>query len=342
MKAVVVTQPRDASFGDHPLPAIAPDQVLVRVGAVGICGSDLEILAGTRPKPYIKYPVIPGHEWCGTVADVGSAVKGLSVGQRVAVEGHNYCRVCHWCRQGQTNLCVDYNEFGFTLPGGYAEYVAVRADLAHPFSNHTAFDLAALTEPAACAGHGVMRANVKPGDSVVVVGSGTVALLSVAWAKLFNPRQIIVLSLDRVNASLATAVGATQYLTVDDDSVESVRDLTAGRGAEVVIEAAGSESAVQLALSLACRGGTVVLMGIVGGGRKLNIESDLFCLNDLRIHGIFAYTSANFSQALQRIEEGLLNVAPLITHTFPLEQYNDALDLLERRFEPVVKILLKP
>ncbi len=137
-------------------------------------------------------------------------------------------------------------------------------------------------------------------------------------------------------------MGATHYLTVKDDPVAAVRDLTDGRGADVVLEAAGSEAAIPLAIDLARRGGSTAFAGIVGGGRKLSFESDLFCLKDLRVHGSFAYTSALFAQTLRLIESGLLKVQPLITHTFPLADYARAFDLLRSRREPVVKILLMP
>ncbi|MCI0394165.1 MAG: alcohol dehydrogenase catalytic domain-containing protein [Chloroflexi bacterium] len=342
MKAVVISKPHQAAYSEQPRPQVDEGQVLVRVAAVGICMSDVEILEGTRPAPYVRYPVIPGHEWCGTIVEVGPGVVGLQAGERVAVEGHNFCGACFWCQRGQTNLCASYNEFGFTLPGGYAEYVAVRADLAHSFPDSLPFEVAALCEPAACAGHGLQRASVQPGDTVVVVGPGTVGLLGLAWARLFKAQRLVAVGLDRNNEALARTMGATDYLTVGEDPLSFVRDATEGRGADVVFEAAGSQAAVPLALGLARRGGTVVLAGISGGGQKVALESDLFCLNDLRLQGIFAYPSAVFVETLDRIAAGLLDVRPLISHTFPLEEYASAFELLCSRREPVGKILLKP
>ncbi len=342
MKAVTVHQPQNVTYTDVPTPVVTPKRLIVKVEAVGICMSDIEIMAGTRPEPYIKYPVIPGHEWSGTVVNVGPDVTGFSPGMHVAVEGHNYCRVCFYCQRGETNLCIHYNETGFTLPGGYAEYVSVRADLAHPFGEHLSFEAAALTEPAACAGHGVLRANIQPGDTVVIVGPGTIGLLAVAWAKLFSPAQIIVVGLDRTNEAKAKAVGASHFVIADEHPADLVAEITEGRGADVVVECAGQTAAVATAFALTRRGGTLILIGIVGGNQSLPIESDIFCLNDLQVHGIFAYSSAHFVKTLRLINDGLLNVAPLITHRFPLEKYQDAFQLLDTRPEPVVKVLLKP
>jgi 2-desacetyl-2-hydroxyethyl bacteriochlorophyllide A dehydrogenase len=341
MKAVIVRQPHDVILTDVPEPRVERGQVLVRVASVGICLSDLEIVDGVHPES-ISYPVRPGHEWSGTIVEVGPGVKGLRVGDRVAVEGHNYCGSCFWCRRGETNLCAFYNEFGFTLPGAYTEYMAVRADLAHPFAETLPFDTAALTEPAACVGHGILRARINPGDTVAIVGPGALGLLAVAWARLFGPRYIVVVGRRRRNEALAKQVGATHVMTIADDPVTAIRNLTDGRGADVVLETAGNVAAVLLAIDLARRGGTVILTGIVGLGHPLNLEADTFCMKDLRVHGIYAYTSAIFTKTLELIETKLLDVGPLVTHTFPLTDFAQAFDLLRRREGPVVKVILKP
>lgn len=340
MRAVIIEKPYQANLTERPIPSIAPNQVLVRVGAVGICASDVEVYEGTRPADYVRYPCQPGHEWSGTVVAVGDAVTHLKMGDRVAVEGHNFCGKCYFCQHGQTNLCQHYNEFGFTLPGAYADFVAVRADLAHLFSAALPFEVAALTEPAACAGHGLLRAEVRHGDTVVVIGPGTIGLLGVAWAKALGAGRIIAVGVDRNNETFARAVGATHYITLADNAANTVRDLTEGRGADVVFESAGNPQAVLLALDLVRRGGTVVQVGIAGGDHSIRLSPDLACLKDLRLHGVFAYTSAVFVETLRRIESGELDVRPLITHRLPLAQFADGLALLKHKPEPVVKVVL--
>lgn len=342
MKGVVIHKPYEAEYGELSHPHITDGQVVVRVAVVGVCMSDVEVYDGTRPEQYVKYPCVPGHEWCGTVVEIGVGVRHLKVGDRVAVEGHNYCGRCYFCQRGQTNLCESYSELGFTLPGAYAEYVAVRADLAHPFSDSLSFELAALTEPASCAGHGMLRAPVLPGETVAVIGPGTIGLLGAAWAKALQAGRIIVIGLDRKSETLARAIGAADYWTVADNPAEQVRALTGGRGADVVLEAAGNPAAVALACDVARRGGTMVAAGVVGGKRPLMLESDLFSLKDLRVQGIFAYTSEVFQKTLRQIEGGALDVRPFVTHRFPLEQYLQAFYLLRQRPEPVLKILLTP
>ena len=342
MKAVVIRTPNRAWFGDEADPQAGDGQVLVKVALAGVCMSDVEVMKGTRPHPYVRYPIIPGHEWCGTVEQVGPGVKRVVVGDRVAVEGHNFCRTCAWCSRGETNLCASYNELGFTLSGGFAQYVAVRADLAHPFAATLALEAAAMVEPFACVVHGAQRARVRREDTVVVVGPGTIGLLAVGWAAMARPARLVAVGLDRGNEALARRMGATDYLTMEQDPAAAIRAMTGGAGADVVFEAAGSETAVMLAFDLARRGGAVILSGIAGGGRRLLLESDVFTLKDLRVDGVFAYTTASFEQALRIIEAGKLDVRPLVTHTLPLQEFARAFDLLSRRPEPVVKVMLRP
>ena len=342
MKAVVISAPNHAALRDEPKPQAGEGQVLVKVGAAGICMSDVEMLKGTRPAAYVKYPVIPGHEWCGTVERLGPGAAGFGVGDRVAVEGHNFCRQCAWCRRGETNLCVSYSELGFTLPGGFAEYVAVRADLAHPFAKTLPFESAAMAEPLACVVHGAQRANVQAGDTVAVVGPGTLGLLAVGWAAMARPARLVAIGVDRANEGLARKMGATDYLTLDEEPAARLREMTAGAGADLVFEAAGSEKALPVAIDAARRGGTVVILSIVGSGRPMPLEANVFCLKDLRIHGVFAYTTRSFEQALRLVESGRLDVRPLVTHTFPLRDFQKAFDLLRNRSEAVVKVILKP
>ena len=175
MRAISIDKIGIGKITELAIPQPEPGQLLVRVGAVGVCLSDVELWEGSRPAAYIQYPVTPGHEWSGTVTEIGSGVAGFAVHDRVAVEGHNFCSTCFYCKCGETNLCSHYSELGFTLPGAYAEYVTVRADLAHKFSAALPFEVAALTEPASCVANGIVRANLDKHDTLVVVDRAQLA-----------------------------------------------------------------------------------------------------------------------------------------------------------------------
>ena len=183
---------------------------------------------------------------------------------------------------------------------------------------------------------------IQAGDVVAVLGSGTLSLLSVALAKLSQPERIVVVTRSRTNEKVARQMGATDYLTVDEDPVSRLLALSGGRGADVVLEAVGHASAVPLSFELARRGGAVVLMGIAGGDKRPLLDPDVFALKDLRVDGVFAYASRDYAQALTLIESGQVAVAPLVTHRFALRDYGQAFELLSSRREPVVKVLLQP
>ncbi len=343
MRVLEVQAPGQFGIQQRPSPTPGPGEALLRPLAVGICGSDREIVLGTRPEPYVRYPIVPGHEWTAEVLALGSAVRGIEVGDYVAVEGLNYCRICPACRQGRTNLCAHYDEFGFTRDGGLAEQVVARADLLHPFRRTLAPEHAALTEPAACALHGIDAVAPQPGETVVVVGPGTIGLLGAALFALYHPRRLIVAGRSARNRDLALSLGATDFVTGSPEEItNAVQERTEGRGADIVYEAVGHTIGVPLALNLARRGGRVALEGIAGGNARLSLEADLIVLQALEVKGIFSYTSSHFGRALSLIESGLLNVTPLVTHRLPLSRYSDGLALLENRAEPVVKVAILP
>ena len=342
MRAIRIDKTGIGKLIELAIPQPEPGQLLVRVGAVGVCLSDVELWEGSRPAAYIQYPVTPGHEWSGTVTEIGSGVAGFAVHDRVAVEGHNFCRTCFYCKRGETNLCSHYSELGFTLPGAYAEYVTVRADLAHKFSAELAFEVAALTEPASCVANGILRANLGKDDTLVVVGPGTIGLLAVAWARHLGVAQVLAVGLDNANQELAYKMGATHYAAGTTAAKTLVASLTDNRGADVAVEAAGTAAALNTAFDLVRRGGTLVTIGITGGRHPLELPADMLCLKDLRLHGIFAYNSAHFQQSLRAIESQSLKVSALITHRLPLSDYQTAFRLLRTKSEPVGKIILDP
>lgn len=343
MRVLEVQAPGQFGIRERPEPTPGPGEALLRPLAVGICGSDREIVQGTRPAPYVRYPIVPGHEWTAEVVALGPGTQQLAPGDYVAVEGLNSCRVCPACRQGRTNLCQQYDEFGFTRDGGLAERVVARADLLHPFRHTLAPEHAALTEPAACALHGVDAVAPQPGETVVVIGPGTIGLLGVALFALYHPGRLMVVGRSARNRELALALGATDFLTGSPEQITSaVHGLTDGAGADIVYEAAGHAGGVPLALSLARRGGRIALEGIAGGKAQVSLEADLFILQELEVRGVFSYTAGHFERALRLIESELLNVAPLVTHRLPLSRYSDGLTLLESRAEPVVKVSIFP
>jgi threonine dehydrogenase-like Zn-dependent dehydrogenase len=341
MRAFRVERPGDAHLLDEPVPVPGPTEVLVRVEAVGICGSDLELLKGTRDPAFTRYPVVPGHEWAGTIVASNRDHPHLPAGTRVVVEGHHFCGACEACRAGRTHLCAHYDEYGFTRDGGYREYVAARADLCHPLT-HVDTSLGALAEPTACALHAVERSHITPTDRVAVIGAGPIGLLVAACAAACRPARLVVADVRDTTLATARTLGATDTVCAPADALASaVRDAL-GASPDVVIEAAGHPLAQAAAADLLARGGRLTILGIAGSDRTTPFNFDPLVFRDAHVEAVFAYPSSVFGRAVRQIDDGVIDPTPLITHRFPLSDAPRALALLESRSEPAIKVLLDP
>jgi threonine dehydrogenase-like Zn-dependent dehydrogenase len=338
----MITKPGQAHVTELERPTIGPDEVLVRARAVGLCESDIEIYQGKRAKEYVRYPLIPGHEWSGEVIAVGDLVQHIGPGTKVVAESLTFCGVCRNCREGQTNLCESgYDEMGFTRPGGLAEYVAVPARQLHILPADASFEEATLLEPAAIVAHAFQRAQPRPGDTVVIVGDGTSSLLAVQMARLFSPAIIILLGFREERLQLARQFGATHTINMSrEDAQEVLQALTAGRRADLVFEGTGHIQAVEEAFLAAKRGGTVLLSGLEASAASLSISNDIFILNQLSIQAVFGANSSAWSYAVQLYQQGVLQLAPLISHRFSLDEYQEALDTLIFRPSKAFKVLI--
>ncbi|GLW13030.1 dehydrogenase [Microtetraspora sp. NBRC 13810] len=316
-------------------PAPGPGEALVRVAASGICGSDRELYDGTRPEPFRSYPIVPGHEWSGTVAAVGEGVDPGLAGAPVTGEGFRNCQVCDRCRDGDTNLCsAGYDETGFTRPGAFAEHLLLPARLLHRLSPGADLAAAALLEPAAVAAAAVLRAGVLPGERVAVVGAGTLGVLTVQLLAALSPAELVAFDPRPSRASLATDSGATALVPPASYSagVDSARF-------DAVIETAGVPSSAADAVRLARRGGRVVLTGIPGT-EPAGISPLAVVGGQLTVSGVFGASSRAWAHAVRAFNAGLLALRPLVTHELGLTEFSRALELLA---EPATgKILLRP
>jgi 2-desacetyl-2-hydroxyethyl bacteriochlorophyllide A dehydrogenase len=311
-------------------------EALVRVAWTGICGSDREVFAGTRPAAHVRYPVTPGHEWSGTVVSVGDGAPAELVGRPVVGEGFRACGRCTACRRGDTNLCeADYDETGFTRPGAWADYLTLPARLLHVLPEDADLRAAAALEPAACVAAACLKAAPVPGERVAVVGAGTVGLLATQLLRAAGPGELTVVDPKPDRGELAHRCGATALLSPAD----------AARGAagrfDVVVEAAGVVGAARLAVRLARRGGRVVLLGIPGADEDPPSPTDLV-LNQVTVLPVFGAPSRAWSHAVRAFASGVLDPAAVITHELPLAAAREAFDLLADPRAGAVKVLLRP
>ncbi len=328
-RALVITSPGVIGLQDADELVPGPGEVVARPVHTGICGTDLELVAGVVDPAYTRYPLVPGHEWSGIIEAVGPGVTGLEPGQPVIAEGIIPDRVCAQCVQGHTNLCLVYDELGFTRAGAAADQVLLPAQVVHVLSPRVSLLDAALAEPAAVAWRAIGRGQPRPGERIAVVGDGTLALITTHLLRLFSAEELIVCGQRPAQAGLAAELGATGF-----DLAPPTTSF------DLVIEAAGTAGAVERAFGLARRGGRVVLVGLAGNNVKASLPIDDVVNNDLRISASFAYTSAAWAEVTALLSAGQIRLSPLITHRFLLEAYEEAYQVLRSSSGPRGKVIL--
>lgn len=307
-------------------------EVLVRSAAVGICGSDIDLIEGSRPEAFSRYPVVPGHEWSGTVVETGPEVTGWTPGDRVVCAGMLHCGHCVRCAEGRPNLCLaGYDELGFTRAGGFAEHVLVPDTQLHRLPDGVALDAAALLEPTAVVAHGLLRAGPVNGRRAAVVGDGALGQLAAQLLRLDGAAHVTLHGL--VDARLSTALRCGADEAVIATTIRP-RDLGAS---DLVVETGGSASSVELALELVRPGGTVVLTGI-SGGAPLGVSGDLFVVKDLQLIGVLGSTTASWQHAVALATR--LELGALVTHRFPLARAAEAFATARERGPDTLKVLV--
>jgi L-iditol 2-dehydrogenase len=325
LKAVVKSRPEPGvEVRDVPVPEPAGDEVLIRVKAAAICGSDLGIYRYTAAYSGMRLPVVMGHEFAGEVSETGSLVEGYAAGDRVISESVKACGRCGFCRQGMSNLCEDSTLFGIHTDGGFAEYVAVPQGLLHRMPEGMSYEEAALVEPLGNAVHFVDDVTpYKPGDLVVVQGCGPIGLFSAQLFRLGGARVIVSgLGVDGVRLGIAERLGFEAVNIDAVDLVGHVMDLTGGTGADVAFVAAGAPPAVKQAMELVRKRGTITVVGIFGG--EVPVDLTQLVRREIKVVGAYDARPANFPTSISHISEGKVNVRDVLTHRFSLEDAEEA------------------
>lgn len=313
-RALVVTRPTEIDVLERPSLTPGPGEVLAHPAFVGVCGTDLELLAGSVDPDFVRYPLTLGHEWSGVVEAVGEGVEGIAPGDAVVAEGIVPCGVCAACRRGATNVCETYDELGFTREGAASEEIVVPARVVHRLAPGVPLLDAALVEPAAVVLQALDKVGVNPGERVLVVGDGTIALLAVLLVRQWSPAVVEVVGRRPEQEALAQAAGATAFGAGDGDAPVDAFDL--------VIEAAGAGEAIRTALRAVRRGGRVALLGYTGTDVPLPID-DLIN-DDLTIITSFGYTADAWRRTVGLLNAGTFRPGQLVTHRFPLAEHTAA------------------
>jgi 2-desacetyl-2-hydroxyethyl bacteriochlorophyllide A dehydrogenase len=342
VKAVLIERPHHAAWVELETPSAAPGELVVRSHVAGVCRTDLEMLHGGLTDPrWVRFPLVPGHEWSGTVAELGEGVADFSIGDRVVCEGMIPCNRCRRCKEGATQLCLNYDQIGFTRGGGYGEFVRVPRHVVHRLPDDVSFATGALVEPAACVLRGLERGRPRPGETVGVIGIGTLGSLALKLALLYAPGALVAYGVrtEELEFGDRLGAGATVHVAEQDPVAETHRIV--GGGLDLVLETAGAVDAIDLATRVVRPGGRVVLLGIAGEGRKLDLPADRIMFGDMDVIGSCSYSTAAWSGVLRLLEQGVVHLDPIVTHRFPAEQFSEAFALLDERRGAVTKVVLE-
>ncbi len=324
------------------IPEMGEKDVLIRVNAGAICGSDLHIMYDRFPT---AIPVVIGHEFSGVIEEVGSGVKGCKRGDRVIAEATiETCGGCFYCKTGNSHVCRDRKYLGVMVDGAFAEYVKIPARLLHRMPEGMSFEEASLAEPASIAIHALIEDNrVEVGDFVAVLGSGSIGLLGAQIAKTVGAGKVLITGIEPdvpVRFKVAEELGVCDYIVNADkeDPVKVVREATGGIGADIVLDTTGSPHALGQAFEMVRRKGVIAALGY--GEDTLEVPWNKMIREAIRIQFCLSSTSTSFEKFCSLVSQGRLKLRPLITEQYPLREWKKAFRSMERRES--VKALLIP
>ncbi len=343
MKALVLKEYRRFAVEDVPRPRLQPDEVLIRVRACGICGSDVHGMDGSTGRRIP--PLIMGHEAAGEIAEVGPAVDGWRPGDRVTFDSTVYCGRCWHCRRGEVNLCDERRVLGvscaeYRRDGAFAEYVAVPARIVYRLPNNLSFEQAAMAEAVSVAVHAVARTPLPPGSTVAVVGAGMIGLLLIQVLKAAGCGRIIAIDLDEGRLKLARRLGAIVELKAGSpDLVEAVFQLSDGRGVDAAFEVVGVAAALKTAIECVRKGGSVTLVGNLEPRVELPLQAVV--TRQLTLIGTCA-SAGEYPASLELIASGKVDVTEFISATPPLDEGARWFERLHAGEPGLMKVLLKP
>jgi 2-desacetyl-2-hydroxyethyl bacteriochlorophyllide A dehydrogenase len=329
MRAVVIEKPGLSEMRTVPVPPVGDHDILIKVKASGICGTDVHIFRGE----YLgTYPVIPGHEFSGIVEETGGKVIRFKVGDHVAVEPNISCDNCTACLSNRQNFCEHWNAVGVTLPGGMAEY-AVAPEKAVFNIGSLPFLAGAFMEPLSCVLHGVERARFKLADKVLILGAGPIGILLSKAIQLQGVSEITQVDRNQGRLELARQSGAVKTYTSPDDLPKDAYD--------VVVDASGAVFLMERALDFVRKGGTVLWFGVPPRNAKLQLPA--FTILEKGLHLLSSFTSVrNSLQAVALLQSGKIDVGPLISHQLPLAEFAKGVETIEQGLEGVLKVVVLP
>jgi L-iditol 2-dehydrogenase len=343
MKSLLLSEYNHLEIADIPLPVVGRGEVLVRVEACGICGSDVHGFDGSTGRRIP--PIVMGHEAAGTVETVGEGATKYKKGDRVTFDSTIYCGECQYCKRGQINLCDNREVIGvscgdYRRHGAFAEYVVVPERIMYPLPKDFSFEAAAMLEAVSVAMHGVKVSQVAGGETALVIGAGMIGLLTLQAARAAGCKRVFITDVDETRLKLARQVGADETLHCSGaELVAEVMRLTGGNGVDITLEAVGRNETVAAAIDCTRKGGTVTLIGNIMPEVTLPLQKVV--VRQLRLQGSCA-SSGEYPEAIELIANGKIQVKPLITAVASLEEGPRWFERLHSREPNLMKIILTP
>lgn len=338
MKAALVTGKDLVSIQNIDRPALGTDDVLIKVAVTAVCGSDIHLFRGTHA--FRKPPAILGHEVAGEIVEIGPNVKRFSVGDRVTVEPHLGCSECEFCKQELVNICIAKKAPGTpSWIGTFVEYFNAPEKSVYKLESNISYEMGVLVEPLAVAIHSMNRVSVKEKDCIVILGAGTIGLLTVVIAREWGYKTIIATDTAPFNRELSLKFGATMALDpITEDVAAKVKEKTGGRGADIAIVTAGAPNILDEACNCVRKRGEIGLVSMIT--EKIPFYSYTPVFMEQNIFGSMTYETKDFAQATSMINSGL-DLSDLITHRYNLDETQKALMVLSEKKENVGKVIVK-
>ncbi|MCL2852333.1 MAG: alcohol dehydrogenase catalytic domain-containing protein [Defluviitaleaceae bacterium] len=337
MKAALVTEKETVSINDIEKPALKNDEVLIKVAAAGVCGSDLHLFHGTHA--FRKPPAVLGHEVAGDIVEVGPDVKKFQIGDRVTVEPHSGCGECEFCKQDLVNICL--NKAAPGTPkwiGTFVEFFNAPEKSVHKIADNISYEMGVMIEPLAVAVHVMNRVTVKEKDCIVILGAGSIGLLTQIVAREMGYKTIICTDTAPFNRQMALKLGAAAALDpITEDVAAKVKELTNGRGADLAIVSAGAPGILDQASDCVRKRGEIGVVSMIT--EKIPFYSYAIVFKEQTMFGSMTYETKDFVKAVEMINTGL-DLNDLVTQKYELSRTQDALAVLSEKKENVVKVLV--
>ncbi|MGA9398056.1 MAG: alcohol dehydrogenase catalytic domain-containing protein [Anaerolineaceae bacterium] len=338
MKQAVMIAPGQIEFREIERPKPLPQEILIEVKRIGICGSDIHVYHGLHP--YTSYPIVQGHEVSGVIAEIGGGVTGFGKGEQVVFMPQIFCGTCYSCRNHMEHICDQLKVMGFQVNGAAQEYFSIPAGKVLKAPANITLDQAAMIEPLSVAIHALSRFGDVGGKNVIVLGAGTIGNLVAQVARSLGASKVLITDISEFKLALARACGIS--LTVNSNRVNLGDELMKAFGpdkADVILECVGSQDTISQAIEHARKGSVIVVVGVFG--KKPCIDLGLVQDRELTITGTLMYQKKDYECAVQLISQGLLNLDTMITHRFPFSDYPQAYREIEELGGDYLKVMIE-